>query len=352
MSNPLIKYEPYRNSLNTAFSSIKNKDLLNGKKILVTGSTGMIGSCIVDMLAQAVNHGYKIKIYAAARSREKYNNLFSQYNETVEFVEYNSVKPFECDVSFDYIIHCAANATPIEFAKHPVETLTDCVNGLKTVLDYSKRNSTGRFLYLSSGEYYGDPDSATTDFTEEYCGYIDCSSPRACYPIGKRAGEVLCQSYIAEYNLDIVIARPCHIFGPTMTPNDNRAVSQFLKNAANGNDIVMKSNGMMERSQCYVVDAAAAIIFLLLNSSCGQAYNIADKKYQMTIRDFAEQAAAAAGTKIIMDIPQTDENTGFSKRNRAVLSASKLCDTGFVFGSPERDAIAESVNALRYISNI
>lgn len=352
MLRPLTRFEPYRLSLVNAFNNIKHIEALNGKSVLVTGSTGMVGSCIIDMLVQAVDNGYDITIYAAARSREKFDKLFSPYNETVRFIEYDASKPFECSFSFDYVIHCAANATPVQFAHNPVETLVDSINGLKAILDQSVKSNTKRFLYVSSGEYYGDPDQDMSDFTENYSGYVNCSDPRSCYPIGKRACEVLCQSYIAEYGADVVIARPCHIFGPTMTPADNRAASQFMRNAANNEDIVLKSEGLVERSQCYVVDACAALLFILINGSCGEAYNISDPRYQMTIRDLAQTAAEASGQRVIIDIPSSDEKKGFSKRSRAVLSSDKLQSIGFEFSQPERNAVAETIGALKFVSTL
>ena len=74
--------------------------------------------------------------------------------------------------------------------------------------------STGCFPN-SSGEVYGEGDGRV--FTEEYSGYVDCASPRSCYPSSKRAAETLCISYGVEYNVDVVIARPCHVYGPEFT---------------------------------------------------------------------------------------------------------------------------------------
>ena len=200
-------------------------------------------------------------------------------------------------------------------------------------------------MFVSSGEVYGQPDSEMSDFTEDYCGPLDLSSPRTCYPEGKRAAEVLCQSYISQCNADAVIVRPCHLFGPTARRNDSRAVSEFLWSAAEGRDIVLKSEGLLERSHCYVPDAARGILLALLAGECGAAYNIANRRYEMRIRYFAEKAAEAGGSRVIFDLPSELERRGYSRSARMVLDAGKLEKLGWT--PSEVPAIEETVQILR-----
>ena len=127
-----------------------------------------------------------------------------------------------------------------------------------------------RVLYVSSGEVYGF-NTGVESFTEDYCGPLSLLTPRACYPSGKRAAETLCACYYAQYNVEAVIARPCHVYGPTMTKADSRAVAQFIRNALNHEDIVMKSRGTQVRSMCYVADCAAALLTVLLKGEPSQA---------------------------------------------------------------------------------
>lgn len=323
--------ERYLHVLAETVAALDCLERLNGSTIAVTGATGMIGSCVVDTLMAAKRAGYSIRVCACGRSIAKLRKRFSYWGDTdmLLFREHHAEGDINIDVQTDYIVHCASNAAPTEFAAHPVETLLSNVSGLGRILDFAKESGTKRTLYVSSGEYYGEGDENNSDFTEDYFGYINCADPRSCYPEGKRAGEVLCHSFIAEHGVDIVIARPCHSFGPTMTDTDSRAVSQFIRNAVSGKDIVMKSDGMMERSQCYVADVVGAMLFLLVNGICGEAYNIADRKYQMTIRAFAETVAEAAGRKVVFELPEETEKKGYSKRKRAVLSPDKLNALGW-----------------------
>src|SRR5699024_8541963 len=116
---------------------------------------------------------------------------------------------------------------------YPVDTLLGNVTGTDHFLEYARTHGTKRFLYVSSGEMYGQPDASDErlkdGFYESYCGSVDYSDPRSCYPSGKRAAETLCQSYISQYDMEAVIVRPCHCYGPTQTESDTRAVSQFIR---------------------------------------------------------------------------------------------------------------------------
>ena len=137
-------------------------------------------------------------------------------------------------------------------------------------MEYGLRHEMRRMVYVSSGEIYGEGDGS--EFTEKSSGYVDCASVRACYPSSKRAAETLCVAYGEEYDADVVIARLSHTYGPGFTESDNRVYAQFIRNVLQGEDIVLKSKGEAYRSWLYVVDAAHAILRLLLDGEKGNAY--------------------------------------------------------------------------------
>ncbi len=344
----LLNSKRYRASLE-GLCARAELDFLRGRAILITGASGMLGSCLIDLLSvwnetQAV----PCRVIAVSRDLEAARRRFSAVwdREWFSFRAQDVCQPLGRLLErVDYIIHAASNADPVNMAKYPVDTLMANVLGTKNLLDYGMTHGMKRFLLVSSGEVYGQPNANMDDFTEDYCGPLDLTSPRTCYPEGKRAAEVLCWSYVSQYGVDAVVVRPCHLFGPTMTGQDSRAVSEFLRRAATGQDIVMKSAGLLERSHCYVVDAVKGLLLVLRDGVCGEAYNIADRRYQMTIRAFAETAAKAGRCRVVYESPGGLERAGYSAARRMVLSAEKMERLGW--RAETNNAVEETVDILR-----
>lgn len=182
-------------------------------------------------------------------------------------------------------------------------------------------------MYISTGEIYGE--GSGTPFRETDSGYVDCATPRACYPSSKRAAETLCVSYGVEYGVDTVIARLCHTYGPHFTESDNRVYAQFIRNVLHGEDILMKSDGSQYRSWCYVVDAVRALLFILMKGESGNAYNVADPDSCFSIRQLALEVASSVGRKVIVELPDEIEKKGFSVVNVATFDISKLLALGY-----------------------
>lgn len=300
---------------------------LAGTNIFVTGATGLIGGCLVETLMMNPKRNYQV--YASGRNEERALLRFKDFADdpAFHFVKYNVMQPLESDVQFDYIIHAASNASPNFFAKNPVEVIKSNIDGVSHLMDYGLSHGMKRFLYISSGEIYGEGDGRV--FTENYSGYVDCAKPRSCYPSSKRAAETLCVSYASEYGADVVIARPCHTYGPHFTEQDNRVYAQFIRNILRGEDIVMKSTGEQFRSWCYVVDCVSALLYILLKGENGEAYNIADAQSNISIRELAETIATIGGRKVVFEIPDVDEKCGFNPVTKSVFSTDKLESLGW-----------------------
>lgn len=320
---------------------------LSGCNILITGATGLIGGCLVETLMTNPRKDYHV--YASGRNEERAKEQFREFvkDSHFHFIKYDVQKPLESNINFDYIIHAAGNASPNFFANKPVEIIKSNINGVSNLMEYGLKYGMRRFLYVSSGEVYGEGDGRV--FTEDYSGYVNCATPRACYPSSKRAAETLCVAYAAEYNADIVIARPCHIYGPHFTDTDNRVYAQFIRNVLKGEDIVMKSTGEQFRSWCYVVDCVSALLYILLKGENGHVYNIADVKSNISIKDMAEMVAVIGGQKVIIGIPDTEEKNGYNIVTKSIYSTSELERLGWKICGTMYDKMQISINEARRI---
>lgn len=323
----MAEVSAYSNDILRIFQEDLPWEKLSGCNILVTGATGLIGGCLVETLMMNPQRDYQV--YASGRNEERAKVRFKEYidDEAFHFIRYDVLQPLESNVDFDYIIHAASNGSPNFFAKNPVEVMKSNINGVANLMDYGLVHGMKRMLYVSSGEVYGEGDGRV--FTEDYSGYVDCTKPRSCYPSSKRAAETLCVSYAEEYGADVVIARPCHTYGPHFTEQDNRVYAQFIRNVLRGEDIVMKSTGEQFRSWCYVVDCVSALLYILLKGENGQAYNIADAASNISILELAEMIASIGGKKVVVDVPNINEKKGFNMVTKSVFSTEKLEKLGW-----------------------
>ena len=322
----------YWKDVELALSSIPRFEKLFGKTVFIAGSTGLIGSSIVEIIAYSQKIlGSNIHLILAGRSKEKIADRFRNIDDfCFQFQQYDarSEQPINCAV--DYIIHGAGVCSPNYYKTNPVETIKTNVFGVQSLLELAKNNMGSRLLYISSSEIYG---IRTTDslqpFREDEFGYVDILNPRSCYPMGKRAAETLCASYAAEYGVDSVMVRPGHIYGPFIAPTDQKASSQFFRSAIEKKDIVLKSAGLQKRSYCFMLDCASAILTVLLNGSCGDAYNISNPASLCTIRQFAEKIAEIARVRIIFENPSDIERQSFNAMDNSTLDSTKLRQLGW-----------------------
>jgi UDP-glucuronate decarboxylase len=317
----------YNEDLKTTINSLTSLEPLKENKILIAGASGLIGSFLVDtlMLYNEQADG-KIDVYAMGRDRTSLEKRFRAHGPNVNFhlVQHDVNFVLDGNDYFDYIIYAASNAYPRLFATDPVGTIMGNILGAYNLLEHARQNGNKRFLYISSGEVYGQGTEEISEFSETFSGYVDNTNPRSCYPNGKRAAETLCVSYTKQFNIDSVIVRPCHIYGPTATSNDNRATAQFISDVLAGKDIVMKSPGAQLRSYCYVADCVSAILTILLQGQTGNAYNVANSDSQVTIREIAEIIARISGKRVLFEMPDATEQASYNPMTQSVLNAGKL----------------------------
>lgn len=311
-------------------------------KFLVTGATGLIGSCVIDVLLAANKLGAQFEIYAMSRSKKKIIDRFG--NEIVPIVQ-DIMKPVTDDNIYDYIVHCASNADPISYATQPVETILTNVVGTKNILEYCKKHTVSRMLLASTFEVYGYAFDVTT-YKENISGIIDQTRLRNGYPESKRCAELLLRSYVDEYGVNAVIARLPSVYGPTMNLSDSKAHAQFIKSALKKENIILKSKGQQKRTYSYVIDVVSGIFEVLLNGNDGEIYNISNEKSVASIAEIAEMCAEIAGTKVIFDLPNKEEAKGFSTPHDCILDNDKLKGLGWNARYSLEDGLRDTIEYL------
>ncbi len=317
---------------------------LDNKVVLITGSTGLIGSLLVNSFLYANSiYGLNIKIIAQGRSLEKLTKKFSK-NINLILLE----KELDLvDVDCDYIFHTASPTASTEFITKPVECLNAIVEGTKSMLELAKRKQVKKFLYISSMEEYGVFDK-DEEVTEEMIGVINHLNTRSCYSLGKRVSEHYCYLYFKEFNVEFSIARLAQTFGAGVSLEDRRVFMQFSNSVIAKKDIVLNTKGTTISNFCYTSDAIRGILYILKYGATGEAYNICNDEKKMSILDVANLIAnEIANQQIKVIINNIDSSkTGYAPDNRMKLNSSKIKNLGWC---PDFSIKEAYIRLIKYI---
>ena len=341
----------YTSDIKRVLDNFVNFNSLDGKKIFITGSTGLIGSVVIDLLI-GLNLFYNknIQIFAGSRSID---SLKSRFGNTVNenwfhYIPYNMESDFELKDKMDFYIHIAGKGNPASFKEQPASVIIQNITSLQNILGHCSSDKA-KLLYVSTSEIYGILEKAEP-IKEIHIGTLDILSSRSCYSSSKRCCETLCASYAAEKNTDFVIIRPGHIYGPTATRSDNRISSSFMYDSFDGKDLVMKSNGVTLRSYCYVFDCASAILYVLLYGQSGEAYNISNKNSKITIKEMAEEFARIGNVNLIINSDvDLIEKKNFNPMQNAALDSTKLENLGWKALFSKDEGFEHSIKILKEI---
>lgn len=349
----IFENELYRNDVNSVAATDLPWEKLKNSSVIISGATGLIGSCFIDVLmAKNASDGLNCKVYAVGRNKEKAEDRFSYcFNDpSFEFIRHDINMPLDIDIgNVDYVLHLASNTHPLQYANDPIGTITTNIMGTSNMLDLAVKCNAKRAALASSNEIYGENRGDAEFFDENYCGYINSNTMRAGYPESKRCSEALCQAYIRQRGLDVVIPRLTRSYGPTMLMSDSKAVSQFIKKGLAGENIVLKSAGTQYYSFTYVADAVSGLLTVLLCGECGEAYNIADISGDIMLKDLAKSIADASGTAVVFELPDDVEKAGFSVATKARLAGDKLKALGWKPQYTIEQGIKRTMEILRGI---
>ncbi len=325
---------------------------LRGKKLLVTGPSGLIGSFFIDVVMEKNRElGLGCKVYGMGRDGEAARRRFSMYQGSpwFDFLVHDINRPLEgvTDEEFGFIVHLASNTHPVAYAQSPISTITTNMIGTNHLLRYGASHPGGRFVFASSNEIYGENRGDVEFFDESYCGYLDCNTLRGGYPESKRCGEALCQAYRKEKGIDVVIPRFTRTYGPTMRLSDTKAISQFIRKGIAGEDIVLKSQGNQYYSYTYMADGVTGLLTAMFLGESGSAYNIADEKSDITLKELAGAIADLCGTKVVYEVPDEVEKSGYSTATKARLDGSRIKGLGWTMKYDIPAGISRTITILR-----
>lgn len=332
---------------------------LSGHDLLITGGAGFLGHYLV----QAVTHFNRVSGKPPVRL-----TVFDNFSRGVPawltrldeqkaltLVRHDMARPLpEGMGNFAWVIHAASIASPIYYRRDPIGTMDANVNGLRNLLDHFLRQKTSGqaalgFLFFSSSEIYGDPDPANIPTAEDYRGLVSCTGPRACYDEAKRYGETLCVNFARQHGLPIKAARPFNNYGPGLKITDGRVLPDFARDVFAGRDIVMLSDGSPMRTFCYVADAVAGYLKVLVKGRPGEGYNIGTETPEISIRDVAnkvvDQARALFGYagKVITKSSADRDYLIDNPNRRCPIIAKARSELGFAPSIPLDEGLRRSL---------
>jgi len=264
---------------------------LAGKTVLISGGAGFLGSYFLKTFKYLNEHVLDQPVHVISvdnyiTSVTDQNNQESDPNIMNVWADVTNPLPIRQDL--DYIIHAAGLASPVYYMQYPLETIESAVTGAKNLLELARQNKNlSKFVFFSSSEIYGDPDTASVPTPETYHGHVSSVGPRACYDESKRLAETLCSIYHQKFNIPTTMIRPFNIFGPLMKHNDRRVVPMFSYQALNGQTLSVHGDGHQTRTFCYITDAMTGFLKVLLKGQAGEAYNIGNDDNEISMKNLA-----------------------------------------------------------------
>ena len=285
---------------------------MKSKTVLVTGGAGFIGSHLCKRLLNE-NHKVICLDNLFTGSLENIESLNNDIN--FEFVNHDITKPYFRD-NIDEIYNLACPASPIHYQSNPIKTVKTCTIGVINMLGLAKKNNA-KILQASTSEVYGDPEIHPQK--EDYNGNVNTLGYRSCYDEGKRCAETLFMDYKREHNLNIRIVRIFNTYGPNMTKNDGRVVSNFILQALKGEDITVYGDGSQTRSFQFIDDLVNGLMKMMNSNSVGPI-NLGNP-IELSMKDLATMVIRLinSSSKIIYNkLPEDDP-----KRRRPDINLAK-----------------------------
>ena len=309
-----------------------------GRRILVTGGAGFLGSHLCDRLLASGNEVLCVDNFFTG-SKRNIRHLIG--NADFELVRHDVTIPLYVEV--DQIYNLACPASPIHYQHDPVQTTKTSVHGAINMLGLAKRVGA-RILQASTSEVYGDPEVHPQ--TEDYWGRVNPIGIRSCYDEGKRCAETLFFDYHRQHRLEIKVMRIFNTYGPRMHPNDGRVVSNFVVQALRGEPITIYGDGAQTRSFCYVDDLVDGMVALMASRPDFTGPVNVGNPGEFTIRELAEKVVALVGGTSRLEFRPLPLDDPRQRQPDIALAASEL---GWRPKVGLDDGLRETVSYFRHL---
>ena len=316
--------------LNEIYASGMDWTVFENKTVLLTGAYGMLASYLTLFLQYLkIYKKINVKIIVIVRNKEKFYKKFRDLInvDAITIYENELREPLDIKEGIDYIVHAASLASPQHYSVRPVDVLIPNTIGCYHLLNLAKNKQVKSFLLFSSCEVYGKADNSIKFIRENDFGSMDPLDIRSCYGESKRMAETMCKSFFVQYAVPTKIARIAHTYAPTMDiENDPRVFSSFVKNIVNSEDIIMKSDGSSKRPFCYITDAVAGYLKILIHGKSGEAYNVCNSSQFVSIKELAECLASLYPSRHINVIQKERTKNEHYTENTLLLHNESIHD--------------------------
>ena len=285
------------------------------KTVLITGCCGFIGSNMCKFL---LKKNYKVlgldnMLTGKIRNIQNFMN-----NNNFNFFEHDICKPIKINEKVDEVLHFASTASPVDYLKHPIETLRIGSTGTENILKFAVKNNA-KVLVASTSEIYGDPLEHPQ--SENYYGNVNSIGPRSVYDEAKRYLEAITMAYHRKKNLDVKIVRIFNTYGPNMRKDDGRVIPNFINQMINNVEVTVYGDGNQTRSFCYITDTINGI-YKTLKSDYNLPINIGNPQ-EFTINELLnvmKKLIPNSSKTVYLDLPKDDPK----KRNPDISLAKKI----------------------------
>ncbi len=271
---------------------------------LVTGGAGFLGSHLIEAL---LKKGYLV--YCLDNLYTGHLSNLEKVLDRIVFYKQDVQNPLP-KVKVDVIFHLACPASPVHYQKDELFTINTSYFGTYNVLELAKEINS-EVIFTSTSEIYGDP--VVHPQSESYFGNVNTLGPRSCYDEGKRAAETLCYIYHKKYAVPVKIVRIFNTYGPRMSLNDGRVVSNFIVKALRNEPLTVFGSGEQTRAFCYVDDLIEGLLRIHEYKRNFEVFNLGNDN-EITVNKLAQMVIQLTGSKSHIVFNQSLEDDPFRRR--------------------------------------